>query len=409
MRPARSFWDWLLGWTHLPAPLRADVDELRNDPVERLARAPVMIGRFRAWPLVVLTPAIVFWLVRHEFPNALWPASAAAGVTLLCVVAWVRSMPDALRLESDGILFRRRGVEIVCGWELFAVVGHPFRAGWWVVLPADPAAVDLVGMWRKGKIVAEGDTVRTAFFRFDAPDQVRLATGLRLGPHDLGELLLHVANLLCQPVESAAAEESSWPRPLSGAMQTLAADSVRAESEQPSLPAAVIDWGGRVRMSCTRLLFPPECCICGQATLSSLRLRAPGRLGVLPTRSHVDFDVPCCPRCARGEVWRSRAAFVFPALLNFAAWTGLLFVVTGWSWREWPWAAGLAGLLSLLTLWLAVTAGDWLLGRVWATYLAHQHELELRFQRMEYAQRVVEYLALLQTSGKGRSSPSRAR
>lgn len=191
-RAVDRWWDLILGWRWSTSISGEVISDLRSDPLGRLERNPIVIRRMRVWPFVGLAPLMLFAVVYLRDSNHLIAAFVAGACGLIVAIVYGWSMPNELRLERDGLLLRRRHLEIVCGWEVFDAPGRPLRSRWWAVLPVNPRELDLVGMWQKGEQVARGLEVRTDFFKFDAPDQLRIA-GLDLAPQDLGELIQFIA------------------------------------------------------------------------------------------------------------------------------------------------------------------------------------------------------------------------
>jgi len=398
----RPPFDWLIGWSGIPHRLQEDLHDLTTAPTERLARCPVVVRRLPWWVLTLHTAILAFltyWIVSLKSGGGNVTAAIVAAIVLLLYVAFAWTLPTELRLERDGILIRRRRLEVVCPWELFAVTGHPFREGWTIVVPVNTAAVDLVGMFRNGELQRSGVAVKTDFFAFDNVDQVRMRLGLELGPQWIGEVLRSVALAIG---DEASADTSDTPvaeaaAPLAAELHTD--DSRRFQSARYDVPVAEIDACGRLQIPCTRMIFPPECCICGTATDGKRVVRAEGRWLFFRSHSHVDVKLPCCRGCSRSESIRRVTAGVLAVVLNVLAWTALCLAVSGLDWWDDPGLFfGCSGMASVFTVIPAFRIAEWLSDRIGATYFPGPHELRFAFAQEGYAERVVQYLESM-TSG----------
>jgi hypothetical protein len=272
-----------------------DLDDLLYDPRAYLQAAPVVIGPRRMYGLAAL----------FALPGIALLASCAAvgkgdgerlalGIGLLVGgsvwLLWSLLMRGhSLVLHPDGVEVKYLDTAVWCPWALFNVEGAPFvpegdspRTG--MTLPVASEAVPFVELRRHEAAVAHGAEVRGRQWLFNAADEVVLPARYEVAAGDLGHLLLQLGRRLGRELPRGA--------PPRGAEQAAPVEAV---------PSAA-DPRGWITVPLTRLVFPPVCCDCGQATDATQRLTVEARgdriLGLFVQQVQpLELAVPVCPSC----------------------------------------------------------------------------------------------------------------
>ncbi len=272
-----------------------ELDDFLYDPRAFLQQGPLVIGPRRMYGLAAL----------FALPGAALLASCAVagkgdgerlalGIGLVvggCVwLFWSLLMRGhSLVLHPDGVEVKYRDTAVWCPWALFNVEGEPFvpegdspRTG--LTLPIAPEAVPFVELRRHDAAVAHGAEVRGRQWQFNAADEVVLPARYEVVAGDVGHLLLQLGRRLGRELPRGAPVPSAEP--------VASLDAVRAGPDR---------WGW-ITVPLTRLVFPPVCCDCGQATDATQRLAVEARgdwlVGLLaqPVRP-LELGVPVCPAC----------------------------------------------------------------------------------------------------------------
>jgi hypothetical protein len=272
-----------------------DLDDFLYDPRACLQVAPLVIGPRRMYGLAAL----------FALPGAVLLASCAAvgkgdgerlalGIGLLVGgsvwLLWSLLMRGhSLVLHPDGVEVKYQDTVVWCPWALFNVAGEPFvpegdspRTG--LTLPVAPEAVPFVELRRHDAAVAHGAEVRGRQWVFNAADEVVLPARYEVAAGDVGRLLLQLGRRLGRELPRGMAVRSAAP--------AASLDAVRVEPDR---------WGW-VTVPLTRLVFPPVCCDCGQATDTTqpfaVEARGDWLVGLLaqPVRP-LELAVPVCSAC----------------------------------------------------------------------------------------------------------------
>ncbi len=274
-----------------------DLDDLLYDPLAYLRAGPVVIGPRRLYRLAALfaLPGIALALssVKRD-PEAV--ERLALGVALVVGgsvwLFWSLLLRGhSLVLHPEGVEVRYTRTSVWCPWALFNAEGEPFvpetdspRLG--LTVPVWREAIAFVELRRDETTIAHGTQVSARQFRFAGSEAVVLPARYEVAAEDLGQLLLQLGRRLGREL----------PR---GTPPREAAE-VAALDRLPQAPEA----GGRLSVPLTRLVFPPICCDCGQATDSTWPMPVTGGSGwivspLIQQARRLSVPVPLCEACQR--------------------------------------------------------------------------------------------------------------
>lgn len=365
-----------------------DVEDLLDDPRAYLTREPVTIGPRQMYGLAFLFGVGgAAFLLAGILAEGDKGEKLALGVGLLCGAAvwlgWSLMMRGhSLVLQSDGVAIHYRETTVWCPWSVFNVDGHAFvpdgdspRVG--LTLPVAPEAVPFIELRREETPTAHGAQVKCRQWHFIRANTVVLPARYEVMAGELGELLLLLGRRLGRELPRGV------PPPEAYDTQHL--------DELPVAP----DAGGWITVHLTRLVFPPNCCACGEWTNRTMNFPVSSRWDslsgvVLPSNQGVELAIPVCEQCQQRIRQKQqnggRRGMQWGAILL----SGLAMLLPGvQGWRE----------VALLLI-VALAVGG-LAGFVLGTFLARRlpaelgryspshGTLRLRFQHPEYAARVL--------------------
>jgi hypothetical protein len=362
---------------------RAPADMLRDRPTE--------IGPWkRRGTYYVVLPAlvIVFALLALMAAGLLTHGEPVLGGLLGCfalgIVVFAGWLIYASRggtciLHATGVDFCHRGVTVFCPWDLFCAFGHPiyFERQRHLVVPVAVTAMEAVEMRRSESVVAHGEDVRAGHLQLLPTGEIRLQCIYAVEPLELGEFLLTVGHSLGTPAKPNARSEAADP--------------------ESSAAAPANGW---LRVSLTRLVFPPNCCHCngptdGWQNFDHSSFLGDNRLRVL---------APVCTACQRSNRRRYWLTYVMALGLTVMGgpivgfFVGLLLDVLGLT----PGPGAMPALLTVAGLLISlgfcwVVAHNVARARsvpIWLSqYQPGDGTVRIRFRNHQYAERFVATLA----------------
>ncbi|MBL8794357.1 MAG: hypothetical protein JNM56_10665 [Planctomycetia bacterium] len=244
------------------------LDRLLEQPAAFLEAHPVRIGPLRSHRLAVYLGlyfllAAVYVLAGERQPLMLFFLFAVAPLLLLALL-WPRRA--ALFLVKKGIAFENDGQTICCPWSLFSAPGQVFvrQAGTVqeMILPVDAASVARVFSSKDGRVLAQGQEVRTDWFEFLSSGELRIDADFEAEPRELGELLLRLG----QTLGSVAATGDEPVPEVTSPADALDGRLSDSGGRQQGDKTAWFDAAGWLHVKLVRLAFPPHCCGCGRST-----------------------------------------------------------------------------------------------------------------------------------------------
>jgi hypothetical protein len=272
-----------------------DLEDLVHDPRAYLTQEPVTIGPRQMYGLTFLFGFVGgAFLLSCVLTGQRDGERLALGIGLLCGASiwlgWSLMMRGhSLVLHPDGVEVKYRGTTVWCPWCVFNVDGHAFvpdadspRVG--LTLPIAPESVPFIELRREDTPIAHGAQVRARQWQFIASDTVVLPARYEVMAGELGALILELGRRLGRQTPKGL--------PPPEAYDTRDLDSV------PAVPAA----GGWITVHLTRLVFPPQCCDCGERTHQTMNFTVESRwdivTGVLvPASSPLQVPIPMCETC----------------------------------------------------------------------------------------------------------------
>ncbi len=277
-----------------------DLEELVENPRSYLAEGPLTIGPRQMYGLAFLFGfggaafLLSCLLIAPADQGELLGERLALGIGLLIGASvWLgwslRMRGHSLVLHPEGVEVHYRDTMIFAPWGLFNVDGHAFvpdgdspRVG--LTLPVAAAAIPFVELRREGTPIAHGLEVRERQWQFVGTDTVVLPARYEVMAGQLGELLLLLGRRLGRELPKGAPPPQAY-----------------AKAELDELPAAP-DAGGWITVHLTRLVFPQQCCDCGERTQRTMNFRIASRgdaiLSILaPASQPLEVAIPVCEAC----------------------------------------------------------------------------------------------------------------
>ncbi len=373
-----------------------DLDDLLENPAEYLGVGPIVVGPRRMYGLASVFAAAGVGMLLSYYYGKHDAERIALGVGLLFGSAiwfgwslWTRG--HSLVLHKEGVEVKYHDLVVWCPWALFNASGEPhvpevdspFTG---LILPVAADAVPFIELRRGESVAAHGAQVKAPQFVLSGTDEVVLPGRYEVATKDLGDVLLHVGQVLGLHLPRGAPPREAY----------------QAEADEIADP----DPAGWITARATRLRFPPNCAACGEGTTEVMRFEAWSRGGLMmrvfmPGVAHeVMIPVPVCAACqTEGRDRQSRGAvrgFLVGALL------GPLAVVFG-EMLGWAALTGFAALvLATVGALIGLGLGQWFSSRPpvqLRDYSPTRGTLRLRFRNPDYAATVI---ALLRGRGTAR-------
>jgi hypothetical protein len=277
---------WLLPLRHWVP----DFQQVVNFPKETFQSREIEIGpwthfvKSRVFPTLLIIPVVAAILLTDS------PA-----VTIGSTLAWLLLAGALVHsgrggrcfLQAKGVELHYRGVMVFCPWDLFHIAGRPiyYAEKQRLDLPVVPAALANIEVWKNESIIAVGLDAKASHFKAYPTGEIRLKFIYGVNPEEFGFFLLELGRNLGRASEVAKLEGAP-----------LAPLTVRSEE------------GGWIRVSLTRLRFPPNCCDCGQATDRWQKFRGYSSFFSKSVNEFMEIVAPVCSNCQsfnRGHYWRT--------------------------------------------------------------------------------------------------------
>jgi hypothetical protein len=401
---------WIYGWNSPPAELMNDLAELANNPAERLAKGPVVIGPMRtsrAYAGAILAVLLCGWTIVsgiNDWNEQMGKKGVAIGVLLLVALVWGISRLRGVRhsqltFDLNGVEFQNANSRLTCPWGLFNAVGAPVQSTMphAITMPINPAAISLLSLKRADLTQESGTDVKSSEFKFaKTPDSVELSLLCAVDTLTIGQLLLSSGRALSTP------DGAGRPQLESAARQT-SAPSARMASLKPSATytggegTAELRGRGRIIMDSVRTVFPPICCVCGQPTDEALPVEAVTRyLGFFSGSMVLNCSVPSCGGCqkrVRQREWLGRGIIVAICLAAGILGGRLLFGEQGWKRLlelDGPFLL-IVAVIGLVMLKLLGRYGRELVSPIKARYLPRAEKVSFQFSQPGYAEKVSDF------------------
>jgi hypothetical protein len=305
-----------------------DLEDLLHDPRAYLTQEPLTIGPRQMYGLAFLFGfAGSLFLMSCLVIGPQDGERLALGVGLLLGASvWLgwslRMRGHSLVLHPEGVEVKYRDMTVWCPWAVYNVDGHAFvpdgdspRVG--LTLPVAAEAIPFIELRRADTPVAHGAEVKAPQWQFLAADTVILPARYEVKAGELGELLLLLGRRLGRKLPKGLPPPQAY-------------DTAHL-NELPAVP----DAHGWINVPLTRLVFPPQCCACGESTSRTMNFFVAARgdaiLTVLaPASQPLELPIPVCETCRQhiraqqhqgGVRGMLAGAFFFCAFAVLLAWS----------------------------------------------------------------------------------------
>jgi hypothetical protein len=250
-----------------------------------------------------------------------------------------------------------------------------------LTLPVAAEAIPYIELRRAETPIAHGAQIQARQWQFHAANTVVLPARYEVKAGELGELLLLLGRRLGRELPKGS--------PPPEAFETARLDDL------PAVPNA----HGWIDVSLTRLVFPPQCCDCGESTSRTMNIYVASRgdafLSVLvPASEPLQLPIPVCEACQQRIRDRQHQGGLRGLLLG-AFFVGTLTVSLAWSaQKREPSLLVVIGVIALAVGGL----GGFILGTLASKrlpaevggYSPSRGTLRLRFRHPEYAAWVLD-------------------
>lgn len=262
-----------------------DLPRLLDSPAQAFQVQKIEIGPWRHYVKIGVI------LVGLAFAGLSASHEITSRTLLICLISALLllagSVIYALRggrciLHSAGVDFYCRGVTVFCPWELFKTDGHAiyYPDARQLALPVAPSAISRVEVRRNESLAVHALDARVTHVLFIPTGEIHLKFIYGVKPEELGNFILELSRKLgtrSAPIKSGVGPVSAQREP-----------------------------GGWIRVSLTRLQFPPLCCDCGKVTDRWQEFVGDpsffgGTVSLTPAEQSVRIKAPVCGHCWRAN------------------------------------------------------------------------------------------------------------